>query len=219
MSASSGASSTRRRERTRMPVANGSQSQACAVPDVSVSAIVCSRREGEFAIPTNPDFRVLIHLKRAPVDRWHEWNSHQFERRLLPGDLTCVPPGFRQAFRHPEAASAGLLYVEPDFLTHVFDNRPPAQMLDMRFRFQDPLLEQVMRAALAGGSRLFLESAAMLILERLARMPSVERRLSSTSRIRLATEYIHANLDQPISLNDLSRVSGLSPSHLLRVFK
>src|SRR5262249_22010461 len=54
---------------------------------------------------------------------------------------------------------------------------------------------------------------------RLARVPSVERRLSSTSRIRLATEYIHANLDQPISLNDLSRVSGLSPSHLLRVFK
>jgi AraC-like DNA-binding protein len=92
-------------------------------------------------------------------------------------------------------------------------------MLDVRFRFQEPLVEQVMRAVVAGGSRLFLESAAVLVLERLARLPSVERRVGSTSRIRLATEYMHANLDQPISLNELSRVTGLSPSHLLRVFK
>jgi hypothetical protein len=60
----------------------------------------------------------------------------------------------------------------------MFDGRPPDHVLDIRFRFQDPLVEHVMRAAVGGGSRLFLESAAVLILERLARVPSVETRLA-----------------------------------------
>ena len=58
----------------------------------------------------------------------------------------------------------------------------------------------------------------MLILQRLAQVTNPSH-VRSEPRVRLATEYIHANLDKELSLHDLSRVSGLSPSHFVRVFK
>jgi AraC family transcriptional regulator len=72
---------------------------------------------------------------------------------------------------------------------------------------------------MAGGSRLFLESAAVLILERLAETACDEAARGSSNRIGRATDYMLCNLAQPISLLDLAQVVGLSPSQFLRVFK
>jgi transcriptional regulator GlxA family with amidase domain len=38
-------------------------------------------------------------------------------------------------------------------------------------------------------------------------------------RLYLAKEYAAAAFDQPITLNDMADVAGLSPNHLLRMFK
>jgi AraC family transcriptional regulator len=38
-------------------------------------------------------------------------------------------------------------------------------------------------------------------------------------RLYLAKEYVAAAFDQPITLNDMADVAGLSPNHLLRMFK
>jgi AraC-like DNA-binding protein len=173
---------------------------------------------GEFPYSAPPVFTVGIHLM-APRDVWFERNSEHFEGRILPGDITCIPAGENGVFRVWQPGVFNHLHIDLAFVQQTYADLHVGLGIDNRWPFRDPLIEQIMRAATSGGSRLLLESAAVLILERLAQVPVCETVRGSAPRIRLAMEYMLSNLARAVSLAELSEVSGLSPSQFLRVFK
>ncbi|MEJ7658531.1 MAG: AraC family transcriptional regulator [Hymenobacter sp.] len=97
---------------------------------------------------------------------------------------------------------------------------------------RDPLLRHLTLAlsrelaSPAAGSRLFTDTAAQLVAAQLLRrhctvryaLPERGGRLAP-ARLRQLTDYIQAQLTQPISLSELAGLACLSPYHFCRVFK
>jgi AraC family transcriptional regulator len=187
--------------------------------ELLVAAVIHTVAPGEAACLSHPGLTVAMQLGPSPIDLHLECQSRQYDSRYVPGDLTCIPPGAAHGYRHRVHTAVAHLSIDTGFVDQTFEGHVPDIVYETRFRFQDGLIEHVMRAVGSGGSRLFQESAAVLVLERLALRPRDNISLGCASRVRRATEYMHANLDKPISLVELSYLSGLSPSHFQRVFK
>ena len=96
---------------------------------------------------------------------------------------------------------------------------------------RDPLLNHLVRAlgeelATAPASSLFTDTAAQLVAAQLLRqhcsvrhaVPKGGGKLPA-ERLRQLTDYIQANLTQPISLAELASLACLSPYHFCRVFR
>jgi AraC family transcriptional regulator len=190
-----------------------------APPGSLVGVTIHRVAAGEAGSASHSSFIVGMQLGPAPVELRLECQSRQFESRFVPGDLTCIPPGVAHGYHHRVSTAVAHLSIAHELASQAFDGNVPDLVYETRFRFQDALIEQVMKAVASGGSSLFQESAAVLVLERLAARPRDNSGQRSESRIRVATEYIRANLDKPISLVELSHLSGLSPSNFHRVFK
>lgn len=98
--------------------------------------------------------------------------------------------------------------------------------------FHDPMLEQLIRGVMLPldwsnpAERLAMSHAARALIaalvSRFTNRPAGDIRvtggLAPAVRRRLE-EYIRANLDQPLSIDDLAGVAGLSPFHFARAFK
>lgn len=163
-------------------------------------------------------FTIGLHLG-SPLDLWVERDSRKHHGKYIPGDLTIVPPNIEAVYRFQGQADFCHLYIQPDFIRDTCGWTEQPSFLENRFQFNDALISNVLHATAKGGSKLFLESAAVVILERLRQLPMSEWTASSMPRIRAAIEFMKANIDDSVSLADLSRVSGLSASQFLRVFR
>ena len=98
---------------------------------------------------------------------------------------------------------------------------------------EDPLVQQLCLSLLAelrhetSVGRIFAETAALALAARLAQAYSHEcfgnpkRKYSSVceTRIRRVLDYVPANLEADLSLEDLARIACLSPFHFARMFK
>ena len=87
------------------------------------------------------------------------------------------------------------------------------------------LLEELRNGGIGG--KLFADSLAHLLAVHLLRfytghsvrqLPTVPF-AQARQPVARAIEYMHANLDQPISLKKVAEAAHISPSHLLRIFK
>lgn len=163
-------------------------------------------------------FTIGLHLG-SPLGLWVERDSRKHRGKYIPGDLTIVPPNIEAAYRFQGQADFCHLYIQPDFIRDTCGWTAQPSFLENRFQFNDALISNLLHATARGGSKLFLESAAVVILERLGQLPMSEWTASSRPRIRAAIEYMEANIDGSVSLADLSRVSGLAASQFLRMFR
>jgi len=135
------------------------------------------------------------------------------------------------------------LYLKPDILTRVaqeMEADPANVQLIESLSVTDPVLWRIgetLRAELRGdpvGGRLIAEAAASQLAVHLLRrhatgngvVSSVKRALNADKRaaltprhLRLATEFIRANLHRDISLADIAGVTGISVFHFARLFK
>jgi len=87
-----------------------------------------------------------------------------------------------------------------------------------------------LKAEIDGGivasSSLYAESLANTLAAHLLRhytvwkpAPQEFAEKHSTAALRHVIEYIHDNLEQPLTLDELSQVAGMSPYHFARTFK
>jgi AraC family transcriptional regulator len=170
----------------------------------------------------------------------------QTERRVNGGKLHChharrgevivFPATLEHWVRWQEQAEFLLLFLDPDLLTRVSDelaSRHSVEMMASEQERADPLLLQVVLAlkaeideGMVASSSLYAESLTTTLAAHLLRHYTVWKPPSQgtgqthpASTLRHVIEYIHDNLDQPLTLAELSQVAGMSPYHFARTFK
>jgi AraC family transcriptional regulator len=170
----------------------------------------------------------------------------QTERRVNGGRLHCnhaqrgdliVYPATSEHWVHwQEHAEFLLLFIEPDLVIRAANELASLNTVDMIASEQerdDPLMLQIALAlkteideGWAASSSLYAESLANTLAAHLLRhytvwKPALQEIVEKhpASKLRDVIEYIHDNLDQPLTLVELSLVAGMSMYHFARTFK
>lgn len=159
-------------------------------------------------------------------------HSHHAQR----GEVILYPATSEHWVRWQEQSEFLLLFLDPELVTRVSEELAPRGSLEMMASEQereDPLLLQValaLKAEIDEGmvvsSSLYAESLATTLAAHLLRhytvwKPAPQEALDRhpASTLRHVIEYIHENLDQHLTLAELSLVAGMSPYHFARTFK
>ncbi|RCK41374.1 AraC family transcriptional regulator [Thalassospira xiamenensis] len=117
-------------------------------------------------------------------------------------------------------------------VVEAFDIEPNAVEVPEKTFFLDPLIEQTIRHAMlpldwsAPADRMAMSSAGQMLMGHMLRSYSSKRDLEFRVRGGLSPQirrrvfdFIEANLDQPLSLEQISAEAGLSPYHFARMFR
>ena len=125
------------------------------------------------------------------------------DRLLLdPGPLTSTPVTFvERGYRHDDTLSPALLHLRAQLAQR------PVEQAWLREQ-----LHTIMQQLLHVDQRVYHEMEQLS-----AARPATRRELYR--RLYLARDYVDASFDQPITLAEVASVAGLSPNHLLRVFR
>ena len=159
-----------------------------------------------------------------------DWKEYDF----APGTVSVVPAGSRFAFRAPETGDFVLVQIEPEFLQRAARELISGERLEltMQLGICDGYLAECIRTLLAEaeqhylGGRAYGESVATAMATHIVRRysrsgPSLKGTLGGLApfQLRRVTDFIRQHLSQPISLQDLASVAGLSVFHFARMFK
>lgn len=151
-----------------------------------------------------------------------------------PNDLILNPAGCVTAPRWDSIVELLLFAIEPNHLSRTAESAGASSTpeLEMKFQFEDKLLEQLLRTltkqfeAGATADPLYTESLTQTLLLHLLRshtnaeLPSQRIPCSRFEpRVRRAIEFIHANLAQTLSLEQIARAADLNPSQFSLIFK
>jgi len=170
----------------------------------------------------------------------------QTERRVNGGRLHCnhakrgeiivYPATSEHWVRWQEQAEFLLMFLEPALVTRAADelaSRNIIEMIASEKEREDPLMLQIALAlkveiddGMTASSPLYAESLANTLAAHLLRhytgwKPTLRDAgdKPSASTLRHVIEYIHDNLDQQLTLAELSLVAGMSTYHFARTFK
>lgn len=156
---------------------------------------------------------------------------------VRPGDVTLVPRGLASRWApHPDATALVLqLYLPPSLMAsamQALDRDPAATTLRDVFVAPDPLLTQLGGALLRelqsgkGQGQAYIDALSHTLALHIAHHYHTNTLVSpvvlpalSAAAIRRVQEYVEAQLDQPLGIDDLAAVAALSPFHFSRVFK
>jgi AraC family transcriptional regulator len=153
----------------------------------------------------------------------------------VPGDIGIYPAYYNQSFTWDQEAEFWLISLEPTLLSNLgyelyqTNNVELIPQLDSLF---DPLIEQIALALKTTletdglGSRLYADSMGnALAVHLLSRYSNRSRQIPSSNgklsqqQLSQVVDYIHGNLDQEITLLELSALVQLSEFHFGRLFK
>jgi AraC family transcriptional regulator len=167
-----------------------------------------------------------------------EWrvNGREHRAELLPGRVSLLPAGMRQAARvfRPLPGMASILQIQPAFFDRNIGEIAKGGRAELIRRMdlgdaQIARLMESLREDIAAGSPsgpLFAESIVMALSAHIAHQYStlttkLEQYRGGLSRFRLnrVLEYINANLDHRLELSVLADVAGLNLYHFAKAFK
>jgi AraC-like DNA-binding protein len=150
-----------------------------------------------------------------------------------PVESFCIffAPGFAESVRRSLATPADRLLLDPHGAGAV-----PLTFFEKTYPHDDllsPTLLEMRRRLVAGavdtprlGEQLHELMQRLLhvhhnVYREVARLPAVRAatREELYRRLHLAKEFVESAFDAPLTLDELARVAGLSPNHLLRMFK
>lgn len=164
------------------------------------------------------------------------WTSSGRRREALytPHDLILNPAGFIPAPQWKAPMELLLFAIEPEHMLHAAETAGarPTFELPEKFRFEDGLLEQLVRTLARQFESdlppdlLYTESLTQTLLLHLIRRhsdrPVIWRRgrnFISEPRVERAVEFIQANLSQTLSLAQIASEADLNTSQFCHVFK
>jgi len=195
----------------------------------SAGATAAARRTEPDAVALEPigDHRIIIHLSRATRSFCLE-TGEQFLRQA--GDIDVVPSGAIGGFVAETPYQSLQIRLAPSMLDHAASRS--RQLASARLAHHHMLrndrivlLGQALESDVKAGSPsgpLFAENVGMALaveLINLANDPPGEAIRLSNAQLQRVLAYIDANLDQPLTIDILSREAGVSSSHLRTWFK
>lgn len=198
--------------------------------DRDVKSVTVSRRSltgGEFRVEEGDALRIYLH--RSAATRTYCGSVGKYFVRHVD-DIDIVPadePGGFEAETNFEALE---ISIPRAMISDVASTLGPKKVrqLEARHIFRDERIAQLARVLeldrQAGQSSepLFVASVGLAIATRLLSLePDPEQRVIRLSDVQLkrVLDFIEANIDTPLSLDVLSRVAGVSNSHLRTWFK
>ena len=170
----------------------------------------------------------------------------QLERRVDGGQLQRIHAGSGEVIIYPASsehwirwqqnAEFLLLFLDPALLIQTADElaaRSTIELIGSKKETHDPLLQQIglalkaeIDAETAVFSSLYAESLASALSAHLLRhytvwKPTMRDGIGNhtASALRHVIAYIHDNLDQQLTLAELSFIAAMSPYHFARTFK
>ncbi|MGY4449300.1 AraC family transcriptional regulator [Bradyrhizobium sp. i1.3.1] len=195
----------------------------------SAGATAAARRTEPDAVALEPigDHRIIIHLSRATRSFCLE-TGEQFLRQA--GDIDVVPSGAIGGFVAETPYQSLQIRLAPGMLDHAASRSrqlAAARLTHHHVLRNDRivLLGQALESDVKAGSPsgpLFAENVGMALaveLINLANDPPGEAIRLSNAQLQRVLAYIDANLDQPLTIDILSREAGVSSSHLRTWFK
>jgi AraC family transcriptional regulator len=165
--------------------------------------------------------------------------DRQVGRRLVPaGGIHLVAPGQDFGVRLTSALETVHVYVRRAVIEEValemIDGDPAHVQVGSRIVEDDAVLRSLIEASAQaldgndGGSSMFADYISRTIAAQLIRTYSGSRLRSPQAVgdavnlspiVAEAVEYMHENIDRPISLEDVAQATNRSPSHIVRVFR
>lgn len=184
-------------------------------------------RAGIVTLEAAPEHRIRIHAHDKPVTGACEHTRFVYTR----GDMDIMPAGHTESWREDNDNTSLFLSLAPRLLQRTaeeLDIDPQRVDLELRYQFRDSHIEHIALALDAErrsgyeNGNLYAESLGTALAVHLLRRyrASIPRNEGlSSHRLRRLYDFIEANLDQSLSLTQLSAVAGVSASHLKSLFR
>lgn len=189
--------------------------------------------------PIHDEVAPMEHHVIAPTLRGNGWSQVRFGSQSIrspsiTGRITIAPRGFSGRFDCDGTPIASNIFLSRERLERAAENmglsRPPELM--PRLNAEDPKLFAILsligaEAADSGPhGRLYLETLLELLCVQLLRAHAVfpgtnaqSKGGLSRSQVRLITDHMKQHLDEPIGLQELANLVGLSRFHLCTAFR
>lgn len=183
---------------------------------------------GVHRLPRASHHRVMVHASAATRSYCYQVGRY-FVRRA--GDIDLVPAGEEGGFEAETPFETMEIVLQPALVERVaaeLGGKERALWLDTRHLLRDQRIGHLARALqsdLAAGAPsgpLFAESIGAALAVRLLGLDgpdAVRVNRLSDAQLKRVLEHIEAALDEPLSIERLSRVAGASSSHLRTWFK
>ncbi|MCC3418194.1 MAG: helix-turn-helix transcriptional regulator [Microcoleus sp. PH2017_29_MFU_D_A] len=155
--------------------------------------------------------------------------------RFTEGEVFSInPAGLYRTIRVVNPAQILHLYLEPEFVSHFAHDRIDPDLVEIipSFHPHDPFLLQLgltLKSAVVSGTEidaLYADAAATMLAAHLLRHYStvaVETQKGvnglSQSKLDTAIDYIHAHLDEDLSIDTLAKLVQISSYYFVRLFK
>jgi AraC family transcriptional regulator len=180
---------------------------------------------------------IVIHSTPGPVKVYERGDGLNEEGIARPGDINLFSAGEMSYCRWENDLSFLRLELDPAFVKRVAEHAEIAASggtveLNHKLRFNDPKLfhlsQWLVDELQSDGSngKLYIDSLANLLTVHLLQnyVSSTKKQtaapLKMTERqVTRVIEYMHANLDREIPLEELANVANMSQSYLSRLFK
>ena len=164
-----------------------------------------------------------VHLGKAARVR-QKREDESFEGLYRHGQLTTIPADCQATCWTQAETSFVHVHLGRRFLTKALE--APAQEVAIRFRYEDPVSRELVLSMLdearerGDAARLYLESAAVVLWQRLVRAPApAPRRGLPGATLRRVLDYLHEHLAETPGVQELSAIAGMSAPHFARSFR
>jgi len=180
---------------------------------------------GAYRLPPTDHHRILLH-RSAHTRSYCRTVGKYFVRR--DGDIDLVPAGEAGGFEAETAFDTLEIRLAPDRFDRIAADLRVKANFETRHLLRDARVVHLARALYSDGETaspvgaLFAQTIGDALAIRLLnldeRSPDLRIRLSETQLTRVR-EHIETNLDQPLGIDELSRIAGASSAHLRKWFK
>jgi AraC family transcriptional regulator len=184
-----------------------------------------------YYVPASPYHRLGMHVG-PPVNASCRCDDKHHRRVQAHGDIDIVPAGLDGNWQDDADCTILRLWVNPALVRQAaldLELDPDRIVVEPQFQRRDPRIEHIALALASGlnpevqSDRLYCESLARALAVQLVHGAAVSKlpagqTLSSGQKRRLQ-EFVEANLDQELSLDDLAKVAAISVSHLKVLFR
>ncbi len=180
---------------------------------------------------------IVIHTTPGPVNVFERGDGINQEGVARPGDINLFSAGEMSYCRWEDELSFLRLELNPEFVKQVahqsgFLTSGGSIELNHKLRTNDPKLFHLSQWLLdelhsdGAGGKLYIDSLINLLTVHLLQnyASTSKKQIAKPSKmteqqVSRSIEYMHANVEREISLEELAVVANMSQSHLSRLFK
>lgn len=179
---------------------------------------------------------LLLNLRSTPhrVENWRDGTHRDFQ--FGPGEIALTPAGIESGWRWHSRSRVIVVTIDPPRLAR-FAERELSVILSARQLADVPQAEDADLCAAgsmlldalgtrAVGSEVMYESLARVLLVKLVQRYGEQRgeglefsRSFTAQHFKRVLDHVADHFGQPVTIEDLARVAGLSPAHFSRTFR